>query len=319
MGMSVEVGKIYGRFTVISEAERRHGTRYFRCRCECGNEAEYPASVILRKPDRHCRKCAPHTGGLPEPDYTGQTINGWKVLEKVDRVNGNVAFRCRCTKCGTESVHNAGTIRWSKGNRCKACARDYHFVIEEETATGCLFNGTEFLIDAEDIEKVSQQTWRMDKDGYISHPGKHGKRGMMLHRYVAGITDPEVIVDHINRDRKDCRKENLRIISPFGNSCNHKIFDTNKTGYTGVYYSHHAGRYEVKIGYNYKRIKLGSSPDDLITLAQMYNVGAQFLFGEYAGELNDVPPPSEDLTQRVIAKCQKYKEAPAAIAGASVM
>jgi hypothetical protein len=74
----------------------------------------------------------------------------------------------------------------------------------------------------------------------------------------------------------------------------------------------------VKVGYNHKRIKLGSSPNDLITLAQMYNIGAQFLFGEYVGELNDVPPPSEDLVRQVMEKCQKYKEAPAKTAGASV-
>ena len=126
------------------------------------------------------------------------------------------------------------------------------------------------------------------------------------------------MVDHINRDRKDCRRENLRVISPFGNSCNHKLFGTNKTGYTGVYYSRHSGRYEVKVGYNNKRIRLGTSKDDLITLAQMYNIGAQFFFGEYVGELNDVPPPSEDLVRQVIEKCQKFKEAPAKAAGASV-
>lgn len=319
MRLSVEVGEKYGRFTVISEADSRAGHTYYRCRCECGNEMDYPASVILNKPNRHCRKCAPHSGGLPEPDYTGQSINGWEVIEKVDRVNGKVAFRCRCTKCGAESIHTAGVIRSSKGNRCRNCARDYHFVVHNGIATGSLGNGSEFRIDADDIGIVSQQTWRTDKDGYLCHTNKPGKGKTMLHRYLVGVTDPNVMVDHINRDIRDCRRENLRIISPFGNSCNHKLFETNKTGYTGVYYSRHAGRYEVKIGYNHKRIRLGTSPDDLITLAQMYNIGAQFFFGEYAGELNDVPPPTEELIQRVIAKCQKYKEAPAVIAGASAM
>ncbi len=317
--MSVEVGKKYGRFTVISETEKRKDGKYFRCRCECGNEADYPASVIRGKPNRHCKKCMPHTGGLPEPDYAGQLINGWAVLEKVDRVNGLVAFRCRCMRCGAESIHTAAVIRASKGNRCKDCARDYRFVIHDGVAIGCLGNGNEFLIDAADIELVSQKTWRTDKDGYICHSSKSGQGNLLLHRYLVGVTSPAVLVDHINRDRRDCRRENLRIISPFGNSCNHKLFGTNKTGYTGVYYSRNAGRYEVKVGYNHKRIRLGSSPDDLITLAQMYNIGAQFFFGEYAGELNDVPPPTEELIQRVIAKCQKYKEAPAVIAGASAM
>jgi hypothetical protein len=127
-----------------------------------------------------------------------------------------------------------------------------------------------------------------------------------------------MMVDHINRNRRDCRKSNLRVISPFGNSCNHSPFQTNKTGYTGVYFSKCSGRYEVKVGYNHRRILLGSTKDEnqLIALAQMYNIGASFFFGEYAGALNDVPDPPDELVKRIIAKCQKYMKAPA-IAGAS--
>ena len=77
----------------------------------------------------------------------------------------------------------------------------------------------------------------------------------------------------------------------------------------GVYFSKHSGRYEVKVGYNNKRIKLGSSTDDLVTLAQMYNIGALYLFGEYTGVLNDVPDPPEYLVKTVIEKCKKHKEA----------
>ena len=319
MKTAIEIGQKYGRFTVIAEAGVRYSwTKYFTCRCECGNEADYPAWVVLNKPNRHCRKCAPHTGGLPEPDLAGRTINGWEILKKVDRVNGQVSFLCRCTKCGIESVHSASTIRWSRTQRCRQCARDYQFSIVGEIAIGYLFDGSEFLIDAEDVDKVRQMTWRVNAEGYISHPNRPKKGNTLLHRMLAGVNDPKVMVDHINRNRMDCRKSNLRIITPFGNSCNHKLFETNKTGYTGVYYSRRSGRYEVKVGYNHKRIRLGSSPNDLITLAQMYNIGAQFFFGEYVGELNDVPPPSEELRRRVIGKCQKYKEAPAKSAGASV-
>jgi hypothetical protein len=194
----------------------------------------------------------------------------------------------------------------------------YDFKVEGKVATGKLPNGDVFIIDAEDVEKVSQLAWHTDRKGYISHANKPKKGNTMLHRLIVGVSDPTEVVDHINRNRMDCRKENLRVTSFFGNSCNHKLFGTNKTGYTGVYYSRHSGRYEVKVGYNNKRIRLGTSKDDLITLAQMYNIGAQFFFGEYVGELNDVPPPSEDLVRQVIEKCQKYKEAPAKTAGASV-
>ena len=316
MPTPISIGEKYGRFTVIAEAKRdRFGNRRFRCRCECGNEADYPVSVIVGKPDRFCRKCAPHTGGLPKPDIAGQQINGWDVLEEAG-VNkfGAYLFRCRCLRCGNTSIKTVGQIRRHKTDRCDQCPPMYNFQITGTTAKGILPNGEAFMIDADDIPLVEQYYWRDGKEGYIVA----NQLGIRLHRLIAGISDRSVMVDHINRNRKDCRRENLRVISPFGNSCNHKLFGTNRTGYTGVYYSRHAERYEVKVGYNHKRILLGTSPDDMITLAQMYNIGAQFFFGEYVGELNNVPPPSEELIQHVIAKCQKYKESPAKTAGASV-
>ena len=62
----------------------------------------------------------------------------------------------------------------------------------------------------------------------------------------------------------------------------------------------------------YKRILLGSTKDEekLVTLAQMYNIGASFFFGDYAGALNDVPVPPDDLVKRIVTKCQKYMKAP---------
>ncbi len=316
MKTTIEIGKKYGRFTVIAEVARdRRGNRRFRCRCECGNEADYTASLIAGRPDRYCRKCTPHTGGIPEPDYTGQIINGWNVLGKAERKSGLPAFRCVCVRCGNESIRSAPEIRARKTDRCINCPPMYAFKIDKGVATGILPNGETFVIDADAVPLVEQYRWQDDSsDGYIVSK----QTGKKLHRLIAGVSDSRTMVDHINRDRKDCRRENLRIISPFGNSCNHKLFETNKTGYTGVYYSRHSGRYEVKVGYNHKRIRLGTSKDDLVTLAQMYNIGARFFFGEYVGELNDVPPPSEDLVRRVIEKCQKYKEAPAKTAGASV-
>ncbi len=317
MKTTIEIGQKYGRFTVIAEAVRdRHGNRRFRCRCECGNEADYAVALIVGKPNRFCRKCAPHTGGLPKPDLAGQRINGWEVFKEAG-VNkyGAYLFRCRCLRCGNTSIKTVSQIRRHKTDRCDQCPPMYNFQITGTTAQGILPNGDIFMIDADDISLAERYYWGDDKkDGYIVA----SRSGKKLHRLIAGVDDPKVMVDHINRNRKDCRRENLRIISPFGNSCNHKLFGTNKTGYTGVYYSKHSGRYEVKVGYNHKRIRLGTSKDDLVILAQMYNIGAQFFFGEYVGELNDVPPPSEELVRQVIEKCRKYKEAPAKAAGVSV-
>lgn len=313
MQPEIGIGEKYGRFTVIADAPRnRFGARCFRCRCECGNEADYAVSVITGKPDRFCKKCVPHAGGKPKPDLVGKTINGWEVIEEDTHEHGVYYFKCRCLRCGNLSIKTPSQLSRSRSGRCDRCPPIYSFDVRDGAATGHLPDGSEFIIDEEDIPLVQQFFWALGKDDYVAAK----RQNLKLHRFIAGVSDPAIMIDHINRNRRDCRKSNLRVISPFGNSCNHSPFQTNKTGYTGVYFSKNSGRYEVKVGYNRRRILLGSSKDDLVTLAQMYNIGASFFFGEYAGALNDVPAPPDELVKRIITKCQKYMKAPA-IAGAS--
>lgn len=314
------IGQKYGHLTAICEAPRgKHGERRYMCRCDCGHVGNYIVYPILKGVTKNCRKCVPHSGGMPPPDLVGKTLNGWKVIAKekvVRKESGNLYFfRCQCSRCGNESVLTAGQIYNSKSSRCHKCGPMYHFRIEGGSAYGALSDGAEFIIDTEDIAKVDQHYWFREGNGqYIV-----SRDGNRMHRLVLGITDPSIMIDHINRNRSDNRKANLRVATTAQNCFNHSKLSTNRTGYIGVYFSQVSQRYEVKVGYNQKRIYLGSSKDDLIYLAQMYNIAASYLFDEYVGELNDVPDPSPELVKRVIQKCEKYKKASVQAAGAFSM
>ena len=305
---ALEIGQKYGHLTVLKEAPRgKQGEPRVICKCDCGYIGSFITYPILKGTSKHCRKCVPHSGGLPPPDIVGKIINGWEVLEDMGYESRSGVFvqkfRCRCTRCGHESIKTHGEMHPSKSDRCANCPPMFHFVVKGTSSTGILPNGTEFIIDTEDIPRVNQEFWRIGKDGYA-----YTGASMMLHRYLLGVTAPHVIVDHINRNRLDNRKQNLRIVSTFENSTNHSRLSNNKTGYIGVYYSRCGKRYEVKVGYNRKRIKLGSSKDNIILLAGMYNIAARYLFGEYVGELNDVPDPPQKIIDSVIEKCKTYKE-----------
>ena len=308
MTNTLEIGRKYGHLTVLKEAPHgKQGEPRVICKCDCGFIGSFTEYPILKGMNKHCRKCVPHSGGLPPPDIIGKTINGWEVLEDMgyEPRSGVLVqkFRCRCTRCGNESIKTHSEMRSSKSDRCANCPPMFHFVVRGTSATGILPDGTEFIIDTEDIPRVDREFWRIGKEGYV-----YTGASMKLHRYLLGVTDPHVIVDHINRNRLDNRKKNLRIVSAFENSANHSRLSNNKTGYIGVYYSSYGERYEVKVGYNRKRIRLGSSKNDLILLAGMYNIAARYLFGEYVGELNDVPDPPREIIDSVIDKCKKYKE-----------
>lgn len=186
--------------------------------------------------------------------------------------------------------------------------RGFDFKIQGAQAIGTLPDGSHFIVDSQRIPDIEQLTWHKNTDGYISNYTRKRKGVLLLHRWLLGITEPTVIVDHVNRDRMDCRLENLRVVSFHQNSCNHKLFRTNQTGYAGVYYSNRSLRYEVKIGYMGKRIYLGASVDDPLYLSQLYNIAARYLYGDYVGILNDVPAPSQYDVERIHLKCENHKQ-----------
>ena len=70
----------------------------------------------------------------------------------------------------------------------------------------------EVLIDAEDVDKVKDYTWNVDSRLYCYT--KLYKSTVRLHRYIHRyiMNAPEgMVVDHINGDKLDNRKCNLRI------------------------------------------------------------------------------------------------------------
>jgi hypothetical protein len=80
------------------------------------------------------------------------------------------------------------------------------------------------------------------------------KKTTYLHRFIVGAKKGE-IVDHKNRNKLDCRKENLRIVSKNLNNYNKET--KNKLG-RGIYFDKEGNRYRSCISHNNKTLKLGS-------------------------------------------------------------
>ena len=71
------------------------------------------------------------------------------------------------------------------------------------------------VIDLEDVERCKTVKWTSNGQGYIEGNQKRYK----LHRFIMNYDGP-LQVDHINRNKLDNRKENLRIVSIFINNQN---------------------------------------------------------------------------------------------------
>lgn len=92
-----------------------------------------------------------------------------------------------------------------------------------------------------------------DKSNGYYKIGVKGKT-MYLHRYIIDAKKGE-IVDHIDRNRNNNTRENLRIVSKNLNNYNR---DTKNNIGRGIYFDKAGNRYRACISYNNKTLKLGS-------------------------------------------------------------
>jgi hypothetical protein len=153
-----------------------------------------------------------------------------------------------------------------------------------------LTKGYVAFIDDEDYVAVSQYRWiaRIDKNTvYASRTVRVGKRKdnktvcINLHRFVKGVTDPAVEVDHEDHNGLNCQKHNLRVTVKKGNQGNQRVRSGGTSSYKGVSFHKASGRWVAQIGMNGKRKHLGLFGTEC-EAALVYDAAARLYFGEFA-------------------------------------
>lgn len=143
-----------------------------------------------------------------------------------------------------------------------------------------LFRSGEAIVDDDVYEYLSQWNWHLTKNGYaFRHVKIDGKeKAILMHRVIAD-TPEGYETDHINGNKLDNQRSNLRNASKSQNQGNSKIRTDNKTGFKGVHSSH--GRYIAQIRIYGKKVSLGTF-NDPIEAARAYDIAAKEHFGEFA-------------------------------------
>lgn len=147
------------------------------------------------------------------------------------------------------------------------------------------------LMDKEDREKFPGNI-NVTNNGYALIRVRKGSKGCeLLHRVIMGtVGQPfSVIVDHINHNKLDCRKSNLRVGNRSQNEANGRPYKNNTTGYKGVYYckNNEINPYHAYAREGGKKRHLGCFPSKE-EAALAYNEFAKKTYGEFA-RLNEVP------------------------------
>lgn len=116
------------------------------------------------------------------------------------------------------------------------------------------------VVDAVDAEWVSQQRWHMTR-GYAARfiiVNGHRTR-LYLHRAVLGLVRGDGLEgDHINHDKLDNRRANLRSVPHVGNIQNTSGRAGSTSRFRGVYWERRKKRWRAYVRLNGKNISLGS-------------------------------------------------------------
>lgn len=134
------------------------------------------------------------------------------------------------------------------------------------------------LVDDEDFEKLNAIKWFFN-DGYAKayYNGKH----ILMHRFLLNISQRNIFIDHIDMNRSNNQKKNLRICTCSQNFQNKTVTSANRTGVKGVRWNKYDNRFTAQIGINRKNIYIGNFKT-LKEAKIAYNKKAIELFGNFA-------------------------------------
>lgn len=171
-------------------------------------------------------------------------------------------------ECSCEE-HNKIEVRgdYLKSGKIKSCGclvkdtkknKKYNkYDLSHEIGIGYFKDEEIFYFDLEDYDKIKNYYWinqhgyactREQKDNVVTY--------IYMHRLIMEAKKTEII-DHIDRNKLNNCKNNLRITNNTGNARNASISKNNTSGIIGVTYDNSRELWAAQILINYKTIHLG--------------------------------------------------------------
>ena len=216
---------------------------------------------------------------LKTRNLKGRKFGNLVVLQKHKQSrNGGASWICKCV-CGRETIVNGYDLVSGKKTTCSACNYGkYCFFLEYVECK--LPTGMRFVIDRTDYPLVSHYKWVANRAGYFLASTGQRDEHIFLHRLI--MNPPAgLYVDHIDGDKSNCRRSNLRICTKTENNRNVGLTSNNQSGYKGVHWAADRGKWRAEITVDRDHIRIGSF-DSAEEAARAYDEYALFCFGEYA-------------------------------------
>lgn len=134
------------------------------------------------------------------------------------------------------------------------------------------------IVDDADFEEISKYKWHLDR-GYAAMTVKGDI--LYMHRFI-NKTPKGMSTDHINGNKLDNQRKNLRTCTQSQNNANTILRKDNSSGYRGVVWHKKDKRWQVQIIVNGKMHYLGQYKK-LEQAVKVQQENFKKKFGEFAG------------------------------------
>ena len=206
-----------------------------------------------------------------------------------------VQWLCECS-CHEHNqiVVQSKHLRYGHTKSCGCASREHmkelgykskksnYYDLSGEYGVGYTSNGDRFYFDKEDIEIVDRYTWCVDSIGRVCS----SDNGHIVYLSCLVMDAPDNMdVDHIFHNRRDNRKNKLRICLHIDNCKNNPVRSNNTSGYTGVWYNKNRNKWVAEIKVNKKKKHLGYF-DDKESAHIAYEKAKDKYFGEFGYKLD---------------------------------
>lgn len=155
------------------------------------------------------------------------------------------------------------------------------------------FGELEILVDDEDYDRLIPYSWGVlkckssdtlyVKARYVSK--EQPRKYYSIHRFILGIDDPKIFVDHRDGNGLNNQKSNLRIATNRDNCRNRGKQKNNTTGFKGVFAIKGTNSFKAALTIregNKRRLVFCKQFKCPITAARAYNEAARQYHGEFA-------------------------------------
>lgn len=305
-------GMIFGKWLVLKRSEKRKKGTYWVCECQCENKTirEVISDNLTSGKSKGCGCIYAQLGREKRINLIGKIFGRLKVLKLIEdkKLNGDFVWLCECLNDGNLKEVRGGCLRRGETKSCGCLAsengknRKKFNVYDLETqdyGIGYTLKNEIFYFSKEDYDLIKNYCWHFKGDRYLYSPDpSNRKKNIPMHRLIMNF--PDLMIDHINRERNDNRKENLRLVTDLENARNNSIQKRNKTGITGVNIKNYKNKsvYVSYIGVNYKTIHLIET-DNFYDAVRIRLLAEREYFGVHSPQIHlfaeyDIPPLDQE-------------------------